>query len=109
MPLFWKPYKSEITNFIDELKAKNIGLVHTNEPYGMNGAEVQKKEITKKGASVFAERAHAPDATDLTESVLATKGADDATVALFHHLHDAVTASDECHGGTVQNNTSSNR
>lgn len=22
MPLFWKPYKSEITQFIDELKAK---------------------------------------------------------------------------------------
>ena len=22
MPLFWKPYKSDVTNFIDELKAK---------------------------------------------------------------------------------------
>jgi len=22
MPLFWKPYKSEVTQFIDELKAK---------------------------------------------------------------------------------------
>lgn len=26
MPLFWKPYKSEITNFIDELKAKKPTL-----------------------------------------------------------------------------------
>jgi hypothetical protein len=26
MPLFWKPYKSEITNFIDELKAKRPTL-----------------------------------------------------------------------------------
>ncbi len=26
MPFFWKPYKSEITNFIDELKAKKPTL-----------------------------------------------------------------------------------
>jgi hypothetical protein len=26
MPLFWKPYKSDITNFIDELKAKKPDL-----------------------------------------------------------------------------------
>ncbi|MCW7538758.1 DUF3460 family protein [Aquabacterium sp. A7-Y] len=26
MPLFWKPYKSEITSFIEELKAKNPQL-----------------------------------------------------------------------------------
>lgn len=26
MPLFWKPYKSEITNFLDELKVKNPAL-----------------------------------------------------------------------------------
>ena len=26
MPLFWKPYKSEITQFIDELKAKRPTL-----------------------------------------------------------------------------------
>lgn len=26
MPLFWKPYKSDITQFIDELKAKNPTL-----------------------------------------------------------------------------------
>ncbi len=26
MPLFWKPYKSEVTNFIDELKAKKPSL-----------------------------------------------------------------------------------
>jgi hypothetical protein len=26
MPLFWKPYKSEITQFIDELKAKKPTL-----------------------------------------------------------------------------------
>lgn len=26
MPLFWKPYKSEITSFIDELKAKKPSL-----------------------------------------------------------------------------------
>ncbi|MFL6700474.1 MAG: DUF3460 family protein [Vitreoscilla sp.] len=26
MPLFWKPYKSEITNFLDELKAKKPTL-----------------------------------------------------------------------------------
>jgi hypothetical protein len=26
MPLFWKPYKSEISQFIDELKAKNPKL-----------------------------------------------------------------------------------
>ena len=26
MPLFWKPYKSEISNFIDELKAKKPSL-----------------------------------------------------------------------------------
>jgi hypothetical protein len=27
MPLFWKPYKSDINNFLDELKAKNPKLV----------------------------------------------------------------------------------
>ena len=26
MPLFWKPYKSEVSNFIDELKAKKPTL-----------------------------------------------------------------------------------
>ncbi|MCA6217908.1 DUF3460 family protein [Ideonella sp. B7] len=26
MPLFWKPYKSEITQFIDEMKAKRPTL-----------------------------------------------------------------------------------
>ena len=26
MPLFWKPYKSDISNFIDELKAKKPTL-----------------------------------------------------------------------------------
>jgi len=26
MPLFWKPYKSEITQFLDELKAKRPTL-----------------------------------------------------------------------------------
>ena len=26
MPLFWKPYKSEVTQFIDELKAKKPTL-----------------------------------------------------------------------------------
>jgi len=26
MPLFWKPYKSDVTQFIDELKAKNPQL-----------------------------------------------------------------------------------
>jgi hypothetical protein len=26
MPLFWKPYKSDATNFIDELKAKRPTL-----------------------------------------------------------------------------------
>lgn len=26
MPLFWKPYKSEVTQFIDELKAKKPSL-----------------------------------------------------------------------------------
>jgi hypothetical protein len=26
MPLFWKPYKSDITQFLDELKARNPRL-----------------------------------------------------------------------------------
>jgi Protein of unknown function (DUF3460) len=26
MPLFWKPYKSDVTQFIDELKAKKPAL-----------------------------------------------------------------------------------
>lgn len=26
MPLFWKPYKSDVTNFIDELRAKKPTL-----------------------------------------------------------------------------------
>lgn len=26
MPLFWKPYKSDVTRFIDELKAQDPGL-----------------------------------------------------------------------------------
>ncbi|HWP18027.1 MAG TPA: DUF3460 family protein [Burkholderiaceae bacterium] len=26
MPLFWKPYKSDVTQFIEELKAKNPQL-----------------------------------------------------------------------------------
>ena len=35
MPLFWKPYKSDVTSFIDELKAKKPTL-EAEQRYGRN-------------------------------------------------------------------------
>jgi hypothetical protein len=35
MPLFWKPYKSDVTNFIDEMKAKKPSL-EAEQRFGRN-------------------------------------------------------------------------
>ena len=56
MPLFWKPYKSEVTNFIDELRAKKPTL----EAEQLAGrALLWDKAVDRSAQAEFAD-AHVP-------------------------------------------------
>jgi branched-chain amino acid transport system substrate-binding protein len=74
--------------FVDELGAKKIGLLGTNESYGTVSVEGSKAELKKKGLEPFAERLYSPTATDLTPQVQAMKGAD----AVLHWGYPNTTA-----------------
>ena len=61
---------------VDELGAESVGLMGTNEAYGNSsiaGATDQLSQMDMEPADV---RQHAPDATDLTNDVLAMKDVD---------------------------------
>lgn len=61
---------------IEELKASSVAVLGTNESYGNQGAENIKATLKDAGLSPKVERQFAPDASDLTEQVLALGGSD---------------------------------
>jgi len=79
---FGPSFATENVNFtVDELGASKIGIMGTNESYGTSNLDAVKAALTAKGLTPFAERTYAPGTADLTEQVLAMKGAD----ALIHY------------------------
>jgi branched-chain amino acid transport system substrate-binding protein len=60
----------------ENLKAKSVGLLHTNESFGTTGSGIQKKILTAAGVSITANVPYAVDATDLTGPGLAVKSSD---------------------------------
>jgi branched-chain amino acid transport system substrate-binding protein len=60
----------------ETLKASNIALLHTNESFGQGGSDTAKRVLNDAGLKPCIERGYAPDATDLTEPVLAAKSCD---------------------------------
>lgn len=61
---------------VETLGAKKIGLMHADANFGKAGTASIKAKVEELGAEVIAQRSYAYDATDLTEEVLAMKGAD---------------------------------
>lgn len=61
---------------VEGLKAKKVGIMYVDLAFGKTGAAAVKAQVEKLGGEVVAERSYAFDATDLTEQVLAMKGAD---------------------------------
>jgi branched-chain amino acid transport system substrate-binding protein len=61
---------------LDDLKAKKIGLICVNNPFGTTGCDAAEKVIKDRGGQIVARRTNEANATDLTEQVLAMKGAD---------------------------------
>lgn len=55
---------------------KKVAVLHTNEAFGQAGSEALKKDIPAAGGSIVTDQAFAPDATDLTGALLASKDAD---------------------------------
>jgi branched-chain amino acid transport system substrate-binding protein len=53
----------------------NIGIMGTNEAFGNSGVATIKAELQKLGLQPFAVAQYSPTATDLTQQVLAMKGA----------------------------------
>jgi branched-chain amino acid transport system substrate-binding protein len=67
---------------VQELGAKKVALLHTNEPFGQEGFDVQSKALPALGVQVVVKEGFAADATDLTQQVLAVKKASaDAAIA----------------------------
>jgi branched-chain amino acid transport system substrate-binding protein len=65
--------------FIQDLGAKKIGFMGTNEGYGNNSLIGVKSALSAAGLQPFAVKQYSPTATDLTAEVLAMKGADAVT------------------------------
>jgi ABC-type branched-subunit amino acid transport system substrate-binding protein len=61
---------------IQDLGAKKVGLMGTNEVYGSGGIASSKQVLSAAGLQPFAVRQYSPTASDLTPEVLAMKGAD---------------------------------
>jgi branched-chain amino acid transport system substrate-binding protein len=59
----------------DNLKAKSVGLLHTNESFGDTGSAIQQSYFQAHGIKIVADIPYAVDATDLTGPVLAVKSA----------------------------------
>lgn len=65
------------TNYlIKDLHLTKIGLMGTNESYGTEGMASAKSTLSVAGLTPFASTPYSPAATDLTQEVLAQKGAD---------------------------------
>jgi branched-chain amino acid transport system substrate-binding protein len=61
---------------VNELHAKKIAFAHSNDSYGTAISAAAQKEATSLGATVTTNQSYASTATDLTNVVLAVKGAD---------------------------------
>lgn len=62
--------------YINDLGAKKIGFMGTNESYGNASLAGYKAAIQAAGLQPYAVQQYSPTATDLTSQVLAMKGAD---------------------------------
>jgi ABC-type branched-subunit amino acid transport system substrate-binding protein len=60
----------------EELGLQDIGLMGTNESYGSGGLEVAEDTLAEHDLEPFAVEQFEPDATDVTQQVLAMEGAD---------------------------------
>jgi branched-chain amino acid transport system substrate-binding protein len=64
------------TNYlIKDLKLNKIGLMGTNESYGSEGVASATSALSAAGLKPYANTPYSPSATDLTQQVLAQKGA----------------------------------
>jgi branched-chain amino acid transport system substrate-binding protein len=61
---------------VEELDARELGLLYVNASFGQNGAEAITTEAEDLGAEVTEDRSFEFDADDLTEPVLAMEGVD---------------------------------
>lgn len=61
---------------IEELEVTSVGIMHTDEALGTSGAAVFTEVFEEAGVPIVATRSYATSATDLTEQVLAMRGAD---------------------------------
>lgn len=61
---------------VQNLGAKSVGLLHTNEPFGNTGSQYQAAYLKAHHVKIVAQQGYDPQATDLTQQVLAVKGAD---------------------------------
>ncbi len=65
------------TNYlVKDLNLKKIGLMGTNESYGTEGVAAAAATLNAAGLKPYATTPYSPAATDLTQEVLAQKGAD---------------------------------
>lgn len=76
-----QPYLPNVLDALVQYLVKDkgyqkIGLMGTNESFGQTGVSSAKAAMQKLGLTPVAERLYAPDATDLSEQVLAMKGAE---------------------------------
>ncbi|MFN8036487.1 MAG: ABC transporter substrate-binding protein [Acidimicrobiia bacterium] len=62
-----------INYMVDVLKVKKIALMGDNTPYGSSGIAFAKKALDKHGLQPVTVQTFAPDATDVTQQVLAVK------------------------------------
>jgi branched-chain amino acid transport system substrate-binding protein len=68
--------QSAVRFLVEELEAQNVGLMGTNEGYGTSGIDASRAELAEHDLEPVEVRQHAPDASDLTNDVLAMDGAD---------------------------------
>jgi branched-chain amino acid transport system substrate-binding protein len=68
--------QSAVRFLVEELEAQNVGLMGTNEGYGTSGIDASRAELEEHDLEPVEVRQHAPDASDLTNDVLAMDGAD---------------------------------
>jgi branched-chain amino acid transport system substrate-binding protein len=61
---------------VEELEAERIGLMGTNEQYGNSSIAASTAELEERDLEPVDVRQHAPDATDLSNDVLAMEGVD---------------------------------
>lgn len=70
-------YSQALINYaVQKLGAKKLGYLHTNDSFNLTWSATVKQQVATAGASLFAERSFPTNATDLTNQVLAMRGAE---------------------------------